>query len=370
MAWLRAHRWRIGYFALLTAVVAHFCLVYATRTTTYMDLDRYIAGTERLPFQYRALTAWIGGGIHWALGKIGMLGALPKPFDNGALTAFTILNFASLFIAILATAASVRLLTRDEKFARLAAFLVPLMGLYNYLLMVGNWPLAYPYDLPQLALFALCLLAMIAGRTIVFHALFVLAALNRETALFLVAIYALYHFGPLIQDALRGSDRSLSRRAGDLIRAALAQHGRIVACLLLQLAILVACRALVLSLYGGNQPDTLTVAAGSLSFANLSKNLSHLANPIYWPSLLSNFAFLWLPLIFGLRYVRHPGLRYTPLVAIPWLAAMMLVGVLVEMRVFGELVSLFAIVLAAMAHDLWTTGALAAARASPARDRG
>lgn len=341
-------------YLILTGVVsAHFCLVYATATRPYLDLERYFAGAERLPFQFRALTAWVGAGLHRLVEPLVLYaGPFPRPFDDTALVTGTLINMAALFAATVATASTIERLTGDRRFARLASFLVPLMGLYNYVLMVGNWRLSYPYDLPQLALFALCLHALVAGRMAGIYACVTLAALNRETAVFLLLIVALYRFGPALDLAFTGTGAPIRRRLSRALYAIRTDASPTLAHLAALTAIVAAARLLVYGIYAGNPLETQTLVAGVFSLESFTKNLRHLGNPGYWPSLLSNFAFLWIPLLVRLRRVRPAGLRYALLVVIPWFAGMAFVGTLVEMRVFGELVSLVALAVAVMAYDI------------------
>lgn len=347
---------------MLTGIVsAHFCLVYATATRCYLDLARYFAGAERLPFQFRALTAWLGAGLHRLVEPLtARAGPWPAPFDDTALVTSTLLNMAALFAATVATAATIGRLTGNRRFAKLASFLVPLMGLYNYVLMVGNWRLSYPYDLPQLALFALCLHEIVAGRMAGVYACVTLAALNRETAVFLPLILALYRFGPAIAPAPSGAG-TMQQRLSRAMHAIRVTGSRTLAHLAALTAIVIVARLLVYQMYAGNPLETQTLVAGVFSVESFAKNVRHLGNPVYWPSLLSNFAFLWIPLLSGLRRVRPAGVRYALLVAIPWFACMAFVGTLVEMRVFGELVSLFAVAVAVMAYDIASSARTTAA---------
>jgi hypothetical protein len=115
--------------------------------------------------------------------------------------------------AVLATRRMMAVYLESANAARAGSLLVLLMGAYEYLLVVGNWALAYPYDLPQLALFSCALMHLVRGEAF-YYLFFVLACLNRETALFLVVIHGLFRLGPDLDAAL------IAREPGGLRRLA------------------------------------------------------------------------------------------------------------------------------------------------------
>jgi hypothetical protein len=66
------------YFGLILVASAHFVLFFATRNRYYVDLHAYLAGVERLPFQLRALSAWVGAALTAALAPAApLLHAIP-----------------------------------------------------------------------------------------------------------------------------------------------------------------------------------------------------------------------------------------------------------------------------------------------------
>lgn len=329
------------YLALVAAVCAHFSLFFATRNAYYIDLVKYTEGHERLPYQFRALSAWVGsliaGGLHMVEPAIA---ALPAPFNDRFTLAFLLINILSLTIATLATRRSIARLTGDPGFARFASFLVPLMAAYNYLLIVSMWKPSHPYDLPQLALFSLCVNAIIENRIVPFYFFFLLANLNRETALFIVPLFVLWHTSAGLDAAMRATSGNFPRRLRAFASAILSP--RLLPHVALQIGIFAAARALVFTLYKGNPQENGVFVLGLFSMQFFEHNLHFLANPIYWPGIWSTFAFLWIPLWLGFKFLDHPGLRWSLLIVGPWVLTMLLVGQVVETRVFGELISLVA----------------------------
>ena len=72
-------------------------------------------------------------------------------------------------------------------------------------------------------------------------------------------------------------------------------------------------------------------------------NLGYLLRPYYWTSYLSLFAFTWLFVYARWRDVPEPGVRRMLWIGPVYLLAMYVVGVLSEIRIFGELIALYAI---------------------------
>jgi hypothetical protein len=72
-------------------------------------------------------------------------------------------------------------------------------------------------------------------------------------------------------------------------------------------------------------------------------NLKEILLPQQWPVLLSCSGFV-LPFMFlNRRWIRDPGIYWSCAIILPlWLLGMMLVGVVLELRVFSETVALTA----------------------------
>ena len=73
---------------------------------------------------------------------------------------------------------------------------------------------------------------------------------------------------------------------------------------------------------------------------HLGQNLVSILKPFQWPLLASLFGFT-LPVLFALRdRIGDARLRNSLLVLLPlWAIAMLVVGVVVEVRIFGELIA-------------------------------
>jgi hypothetical protein len=316
----------------LCTVSAHFSVAYATSTSLYVNIVAYTAGTAALPFQYRALTSWILS----MLNKVGAIRELaraqPAPFDQPELMALTFLNFAAVILATDVTRRSINLFIRDRNQAAILAFCLPIALYFSYVALASTYRLSFPYDIPNIAVFAMSLYAILSRRQILFYITFLLATLSRETSIFLIVIFVLYNFPSTRVAFLR-----------------LAGH-----CLALSV-IWFAVKSSLAWLYVGNLTEHGTTAGGMFMLWP-GANLEFWSNPKYWPGLLSTFSFLWIPILAGWKYIGNPDLKRTLWVTAFWFAGMFLVSRVTEVRVFGELTILFSIVTAVIIHNYFSWG--------------
>ncbi len=289
------------FWTLAALIALHFTLAYALNTSPYLNLADYAAGTERLPFQNRALTGWVLRLIHAGTGA-----RLDTLFSS--LVAVSVL-------ALLGCARTIAgRLAGGGPFAACAglAFAFPL-----YVMFVApayDYRFSYFYDLPSLALFTASLTAFLCGRTLACLALFALAALSRETCLLLIPIVLLWPMPGL---------RARLRLAAGLS------------------VLWLAAWVLVHRIYALNPRESTLKhvfgAPGGMVIA-LGNNWADLRDPSIWPAMLSVFCWLWVPVLLLWPRLRHPGLRrvigaMTPL----WFLLMFTFGRLREVRVFAEL---------------------------------
>ena len=303
------------FWALALLVALHFTLAYAFNTTPYLTLADYAAGTERLPFQNRALTGWVLRALHAGLGA-----PLPAIFAS-------LVTASVLVILACARAIAFRLAGRGL-FAACAglALAVPL-----YILFVApayDYRFSYFYDLPSLALFTAALTAFLYDRTLACLALFALAALSRETCLLLIPIVLLWPT-PALRARLR-----LAAGLSVLWLSAWVLVHRIYA--------LNPRESVVKHVFG--TPGGMVIELGN--------NWADLRDPSVWPALLSVFCWMWVPVLLLWPRLRHPGLRRVIQVTTPlWLLLMFTVGRLREVRVFAELTVVYWMAVVALIGD-------------------
>ena len=295
---------------LLALATVHLVWFYLQQVPSGIQLAAYEQGRERMPFQGRFLLEPL---LRWAHGSpvIGYascgLHALPWIFPRpvspeGILQAvLDVLAVASA--GLVATA----LYRRGSPNGRCAALVYPLVLLMSLLMYAAVTSHAYRfvYDLPQMALFSLGLLLIYDRRFALFTACFLLATLNKETSIVLLA---------------------------NLLLAERARGYRTMHTLRLALPLFVAWAAWQLWL---RHHYALNASARD---PRLLMNIVVLFTPAFWPQLVSVFAFL-LPLIVAhRRQIRNPVLA-SWLAALPiWGVLMLFFGLLLETRIFGELI--------------------------------
>ncbi len=270
-----------------------FELNWEFRWAPWGDLIR---GTAPTPFQYRALVPWLARSV-CAPPPAGLALVGIRPFlfwlECGAVLLFTIAfawHLRAFFPARLAWPLS------------LSVFLVlP----FNFLLD-RTLALRYPSDPPSLLFFTLGLALIRRRRWALFYPLFAVATLNRETTLFLAAVYLFAAWG--VEPRPRVGGR-----------------------LLALLVIWGAVKAFLWGIYRCNPGD-------GMMQGHVVRNLAFIADPKLWPLLVSNLGYLWIPLLLFRRRISDGFARRSSLVLYPFLAAMFLVGNMVELRIYGELI--------------------------------
>jgi hypothetical protein len=313
-------RWRLLWMLRLLGVLVagHFTLAYLHGTYHYLDIPRYAAGQERLPFQDRALTGWLLRGLLQLPGLRGLTPDGPASMLRPDLMAWAILVFGATLWIQRAARQAASVAVADPLAARACALAVMPVLYINYEAIANAYRPSYAYDLPSLALFVACFAALVQDRRRRLLILFVPACLARETSLLLVPIFLCWHW----------FDAAARRRA--LITASV------------MAAIWLAARLLVARLYAGNplNPQTVHLAGASAHGLELQffANLRMLANPLHLANLASAGCWLWLPVVLFWRYLDDRRLRAAILLCTPPLVAgMMMVGRVAEVRVFAEL---------------------------------
>jgi hypothetical protein len=320
-------RFRGWYNFVWIAASFHFALVYTLTTHPMLDMPAFETGNERLPFQFRALTAWIMAFAHRFLHFPDALQRrLPPAMSTPESFAQLGIAVVSLLAAVYATRKALEVLTGAPDASRWFSLLVIFMAYFHYLLEFGHpccTALQLPYDLPSMAFFAIGLLFIFERRIVPLYLLVFVAMLNRESIVFLIGIYFLYELG------LR---RLLHQRfTSALIHAFLL----FVMCLLIQRG------------FHFIYPHARPVYNSHGIFENhIMDNVGFIFRPYYWASYLSMFGFTWIYLYRNWRHVPSQAIRYAMAIGPLMLAAMSVVGVLSEIRIFGELISLFTVAFA------------------------
>ena len=248
-----------------------------------------------------------------------------------------LLSFASLVAATLAVRFSLERLTDgDHGWSRWGALLVPVMGYFHYLLEFGHpccTPMQLPYDLPSLAFFAICFALIVADRMVWLFPVFALATLNRESTLFLIVVLVLY----------RSADM---QAAGIRARRTWETAGQIAGLI----AVWAGLRLLLHTIFHPAPPIGPVLAGFEI---HVFDNMGYLLRPYYWTSFLSLFGFTWLFVYANWRQVPGRRMRRVLWIGPIYLAAMFVVGVLSEIRVFGELIPIYTVAFTLLLRRLW-----------------
>lgn len=311
------------------AVCADFVFRYMSNPS-FLNLPLYARGLERTPYQCRVLQMY----LLRALTRPGFVVKLAEHqrflnYDPYRLV-FAGLVFVSMVGTLLVTRLTISKLTGDRAFAFWTAFMVVLM---SDLQLASPHSFILPYDVPALFFFAAGMYLAISRRVLGYYLLFPIAVLNRETICFVTIFFVVWEWVRLSQEGLVVGSRII----------------RIAPHVLAQAAIWLAIKAYLAKIYAHNPTDATT---GGLFANQLHYNLRELLNPEQWPYLLSVCGFS-LPFLYLLRkWVRCDGLLRACAVILPiFFAGMMLVGVIVEIRIFAEWIVLVVPAIALILHN-------------------
>jgi hypothetical protein len=308
---------KIVWWLLLIVICTHFCLAYIQNGQPFLNLSEYIQGRCRLPYQYRVLMAWVLGEGLRLPGLAGIGARLPKPLRDPQMLIFFGVSWVSVFGSALLTWRSLTLLTKDEQYSRWASLLVLYMAYFQFPLVFGL-DFLLPYDLPSLFFFCACLYCVISRRMLLFYLFFVAGTFNRETICMATLFLAIW-----------GWEERQGRRD------TLVLSGHVLA----QAAIWIVVKLYLHHLFAANVAET----AGATFYYKLGYNLRTLAKPQQWPVLLSVFGFT-LPLVLAWRkWMRNAAMEREVYLLAAWFVVMMMVGVVIELRVFSELIGYMAL---------------------------
>ncbi len=305
--------------------------LYLALVPSAMDLLSYERGTGPMPFQGRILLMLP---MRWAhdslpLQRLAMgMSSMPGWFGRvrhpeGILEA--VLDVCA--VALTGWLAR-RLYLAASPLGLLTPFVYPLtlvMITATYDLNAVH-PLRFVYDLPSLALFSLGLEAIYFRRSMLWFALvFTVVTANRETSLFLLLLEALTLWSE--SKKVAGGQRTSGR----------------LAVLALLLGGWVGWHIWAAHLFAANR----TAAAPRLLLLNAGTMLC----PFSWPQLLSAGAFCGPLLVVGARRIADTRLRVWRWVLPIWFCFMLFYGLLIETRIFGELIAYAACCVALLAEQ-------------------
>ena len=256
-------------------------------------LERLMNGTGWTPYQYRALIPWISG-LLWKGG-----------FFTDIYGFFYWVESVFLIFSLVAFRALVALEVRSAVLCDLLGFTLFWVIPFNYIFS-GRMTFFYPYDIASVFFFTVGLILLRRERWKIYYPLFALATFNREITCFLTVIYGIVNWKkrPL---------REICLHAGA------------------QAAIWLGVKLMMWSVFSGNR-------GGGFILNVIDHNLGSGAWNLY---ILSSIGYAWIPVLLMRRRIADPFFNRAVLVIYPFMAAMLFVGRLDEVRIYGELIPVF-----------------------------
>ena len=330
---------------------------YLFLSQPYLNLHRLAHGYERLPFQTRLLLAPL---FRWAEHSAFMVHYASRLAMNGYFFRYGIgpseavefwLDIPCVLIAGWVASRIYQAASRRHLLGWLVYPLFLVLCTVSYILhTVQNYRFAY--DLPSLAFFAVGLYLIYFRKSrLLLVALFAIATLNRETTLFLIAFYLLSEL-----DAPADEEAAPTQGRRPLLLSLVPALAPVVHSVrwrrMFRPAVLVTA-ALMLAYWGLWHVFVFHLFRHNASeyYPRVPFNLYCFRRLRYWPQLFSACGYL-LPLLpVFRRQVRDGQLRRWMWVIPVWYALMFTWGILVETRVFGELLPFIAVLGALIAEE-------------------
>lgn len=319
---------RILSLFLNSLATAQIVWVYLLHVPGALNLAAFENGIERTPFQYRLLLTFP---LRWSHGSMQMAKAASflEGF-NGWLPAHVspegLLQFPIDCLCLAATGIFARgLYQATARTQLLTPFIYPLtltLIACTYTVLTTH-ALRFVYDFPSLAFFSVGMFLIYRRRHAWFVLLFIIATVNRETTLLLLPLYAVTQCIPLRHSTTTSPSPDWSRLYAPrtmLVASPLAVSW-------------IAWHLYVVHRFAGNAS-----AAGPRLFLNVGLLLC----PLSWPQVASACGFL-CPIVFVCRKrIPDATLRLWVWLLPAWFILMLHFGLLIEPRVFGELIPLTA----------------------------
>lgn len=317
---------RRGHWYLYAAVVFLYACAalqviryYCKSTIFYLNVNAYLSGTERLPFQKRVLPAglmWMIQHSRW-FAKLGRSNTVLTP----QLGAFYLI---SLFAFIAAAIYAQKLYDAVSEHHTLPLLVFPTLlftVIWTYCIhLEANY--SYPYDMLSLAFFTAGLYYIYRRRYFPLLLVLLIGTLNRETTLFLIVIYIL---DAASKDGARGAYlRQFRWRQVPWIRV------------LVLVAIWSGIELALAHRFAHNDR--------SEDYVRIVENLGRL-RPRMIPALL-NICGYSIPLVLLFHRSLRPQRYANYLWVFPvWFGVMFYAGVIIETRIYGELCSFSSVAL-------------------------
>jgi len=321
----RWHTWyRLLMVALYVSLAAAIAYMWYTDTSDFRGLNgfykatfsAFVYGTANKPFVLRALvpslirwiTAALPGGVLWFL-RVRVYELYPDVLRMLTILEWEpeflpeyLVGFALVFLAVLGYLLALRRLGQHNY--SMDRWLVDALPLFSLAVLPACFKRGthFLYDMPALCLFTVGLVLIQTRRLRPYYVLLVVALFNKETAVLLAMVFAIYH-----------------RR--DMPWWKLALH------VIVQVGLAVAIRQYLSHVYAANP--------GPHFEWHLKQNIKLYLRPYGFSTMLSIVAIV---LLLGHRFRQRPRyLREALWIGIPLFGSYMPMGVWAEVRVFYEI---------------------------------
>jgi hypothetical protein len=314
---------------------AGFALRLVWRQGSFLDLRLYAAGHEAMPYQGRILMSWV---LHFTAGNAAISGFLmrfakycPSDIRDPYLLVLLIVHFVGIVAAVWFGRLSLRVLTGAEKFSAWTALLVLYMSYFN--LVVGYGVFMMPYDVLSLAFFTAAVWLILSQRYLWLLPLVAIEELNRDTAFFIPVFLFFYTW----------FDRETIGRQKWL---------KTLPIILAQFAI---CACITIWILQQFRSNALAVDLHNRWFGiQVRPNFTSLIKPPQWPLFLSLFGFSVPLFITKFQWIGDRRLAYsTAAIMLAWLAVSLVIGSIVEIRIFNELTAFLMPCIAMILWNRW-----------------
>jgi len=287
-----------GFLIAVACFAWHFGRLHVARPEFWLaSFERAVDGTAITPYQYRTLFPWI---VSWIVDL-----GINLPFVESVRGYALIIEVVGLVLLGYTFRYYLQQFLGRTPAATWLSLTIFWILPFNYLL--PKWgPWYYVYDIPSVLFFTLGLIFLKRGFWLGFYPLFIVATFNRETTCFLTVILL-----------LTGCCKLPWRR--------LLPH------LVAQLVLWLAIKWMIQEAYVANKGGTF--------FNVMADNWAVLSGkPAAYPLLFSSLGFTWIPVLLAWRWIPDTFARRACLVAPIFFAGMMCVGVIDEIRIYGELI--------------------------------
>jgi hypothetical protein len=309
---------KITLIAMYLMATVQFVWCYLWLTRPYVNTFLYEQGRERMPFQGRALMMLP---MRWAHSST-LLQGMTQPFGRShfwfpkpvapEVIVQALVGVASLLLTGYWTTKIYQASSKRQLLTPLVYPLVLVVCGATYIMhTVQNF--RFLYDLPSLAFFSTAMYLMYFRKHwIYFVSLFLVATVNRETTLLLLPLY-------MLNEAVEEGR----------LQWPLLLRARTLRVVLPLALVWVAWQIFIRHLFRGNV---------SAFYPRINWNVKSLLVPQAWPQLLSACGYLLLFVVVMRKRLDDVRLR-TWLWLVPiWCVFMFVYGILIETRVFGELI--------------------------------